>query len=169
MWLFKKIEARIGCMCHRWLSIECRLVLLKSVLESVPVYWLSLAHVPKSILEKNQECASLVKWNTLAKPKNDGGWGLKNIYLFDQALVTKSLWWLLFNEGLWGKIMQQKHLKSLTLEQWIRCEPKSIWGASNIWKRTVCAFHVLGYWVAWKIGGRTRIRLGEDPWVGAFM
>jgi hypothetical protein len=30
----------------------CRLVLVKSVLEAIPVYWTSLAWVPKGILEK---------------------------------------------------------------------------------------------------------------------
>jgi hypothetical protein len=126
------------------------LVLLKVVLKSIPVYGLSLAHVPKSILEKiRRRCFSflwickkkegipLVSWKILAKPKKGGGWGLKNIHLFGQALTVKSLWRLLFNEGLWGNIMKKKYLKDYIVEQWIKVEPKSIKGASNIWKGLV--------------------------------
>jgi hypothetical protein len=66
----------------------------------------------------------LVKWNTLAKPKKDGGWGLKNIYLFGQALIAKSVWQTMFNEGLWGRNMKKKYFISYIVEQWIRTEPK---------------------------------------------
>jgi hypothetical protein len=114
--------------------------LLKSVLESIPQYWLSLAHVPKSILDRIRRCSfqfpwygkklkesiALVKWKNIAKPKKDSGWGIKNIYLFGKALATKRLWRLLFNKGMWARIMQQKYIISHTMEQWIIAEPKSI-------------------------------------------
>jgi hypothetical protein len=45
MWLCKKLESRISCWRHHWLSIGGRVVLLKSILESIPGYWLSLAHM----------------------------------------------------------------------------------------------------------------------------
>jgi hypothetical protein len=73
--------------CYRWLSIEGGLTLVKSVLEGILVYWLSLSHIPKGILEKiRKKCFSflwvckrekegmpLVKWKKLAKPKEAGG------------------------------------------------------------------------------------------------
>jgi hypothetical protein len=74
----------------------------------------------------------LVKWNTLTKPKKDGGWGIKNIFLFGRALAAKNLWQLLFNKKLWGKTMHEKYFKSQAAQQWIRAEPKSIRGASNV-------------------------------------
>ena len=37
MWLYKKIESRIGCWTFKFLSIGGRLVLLKAVLQSIPV------------------------------------------------------------------------------------------------------------------------------------
>jgi hypothetical protein len=51
----------------------------------------------------------LVKWKTLAKPKKCGRWGLKNISLFGEALPVKSLWRLLFSDGMWSKLMKQKY------------------------------------------------------------
>ena len=38
MWFYKKIEGRIGCWTYKFLSMEGRLVLLKGVLQSIPVY-----------------------------------------------------------------------------------------------------------------------------------
>lgn len=42
-WLITKIENRINCWHHRLLSKAGRLMLIKSVLEATPVYWMSLS------------------------------------------------------------------------------------------------------------------------------
>jgi hypothetical protein len=49
-WLVRKFEKRIANWSLRWLSLGGRVTLVKVVLESIPVYWLSLAKIPKSIL-----------------------------------------------------------------------------------------------------------------------
>ena len=51
IWLLKRIETRIGNWGHHFLSIGGRLILTKSVLESLPVYWFSLSWIPKAILK----------------------------------------------------------------------------------------------------------------------
>jgi hypothetical protein len=51
-WLQKKMEKRISNWSHRWLTLGGRFTLVKSVLESIHVYWISLAKIPKSILNK---------------------------------------------------------------------------------------------------------------------
>ena len=50
-WLLEKLEKRLHGWSHKWLSRAGRLVLVKSVLEAIPVYWLSLAWIPKGVLE----------------------------------------------------------------------------------------------------------------------
>lgn len=93
---------------------KCRLVLVKSMLESIPVYWMSIAHIPKGILHevrkklfsflrsgrKDKERIHLVNWSILSRAKEHGGWDLKNIDLFGQALGAKCLWRLLFSKGM---------------------------------------------------------------------
>jgi hypothetical protein len=51
-WLLSKIENKIGHWCNRWLSLGGRFILIKSVLESQSVYWMALAAVPNSVLNK---------------------------------------------------------------------------------------------------------------------
>jgi hypothetical protein len=54
MWLEKKFEKRISNWSHRWLTLGGRFTLVKVVLESIHVYWLSLAKIPKGTLKKSE-------------------------------------------------------------------------------------------------------------------
>jgi hypothetical protein len=40
---------------------------------------------------KKERGIPLIKWKRLTKPKYEGGWDLKNPYLFGKALVAKNL------------------------------------------------------------------------------
>lgn len=44
-WFYNKLDARISIWCNRWLSWGGRLVLVKSVLESIPVYWMTITKI----------------------------------------------------------------------------------------------------------------------------
>jgi len=49
IWLLQKVEKKIGHWTFRWLSLGGRMVLIKSVLQNMLVFWLSLAKVPAKI------------------------------------------------------------------------------------------------------------------------
>ena len=85
------------------LSLVGRLILVQDVLSSIIVYWLGLAPIPVSVLNKlrimafnflwgssgNKHHYHLVNWKTLAWPKEYGGWGIKNLHWFSIALRLK--------------------------------------------------------------------------------
>jgi hypothetical protein len=50
IWLLTKVEKRINCGAIRWISRGNRLVLIKSIIEAIPVYWHLLVKIPKNIL-----------------------------------------------------------------------------------------------------------------------
>jgi hypothetical protein len=105
-WLLTKIESRIGIWCNIWLSLGGHFTLVKSVLEGQPVYWITLTSIPTSILEKIRKhmfiflwssdggkmYMHLCSWEVIEKTKHMGGWGIQNIFLFNSALATNSLW-----------------------------------------------------------------------------
>jgi len=92
--------------CNRWLSLGGQYNLVKSILKGQPVYWMALAAIPASILQKIRKLIfsflwsgdegkknfHLCIWEFLAKPKLMGGWGIQNNFLFNSALATNSLW-----------------------------------------------------------------------------
>jgi hypothetical protein len=77
---------------------------VKSVLEAIPVYWMSLDWIPKGVLENVQEdlfqvslgwlhliVLPWVSWKVVALPKYLGGWGLKKYFPLLKILGQKSL------------------------------------------------------------------------------
>eukprot|EP00253_Pinus_taeda_P009728 PITA_09728 len=91
IWLITKVEKRLNICYHKYLSRAGRLILIKAILEATPVYWMTLAWIPRGILDRLQKicCRFLWKgnqigktfawtrWETLALPKRWGGWGIK--------------------------------------------------------------------------------------------
>ena len=105
-WIIKFFEKRTCNWAYRLLSLGGRMILVRSVLLGLPVYWFSLAHIPKSILNCLRRCIftflwgsiggkqkmHLVDWHTISKPHEYGGWNIKNLEWFGMSLRMKSLW-----------------------------------------------------------------------------
>lgn len=82
-----EIVNRLSLWKARFLSRVGRLVLIKFVLNSIPLYYLSLFRIPKGVLEKiikmqrkffwssddKKKGIPLVKWEVIQKPKEVGG------------------------------------------------------------------------------------------------
>jgi hypothetical protein len=80
-----------------------RLVLVKSVLEAIPVFWHTLAHIPKGVLERIRKCcfnflwkgsseykgSHLARWKLIATPKSQGGLGAQRYSLVWLVLSCK--------------------------------------------------------------------------------
>jgi len=84
------------------------------MLEAILVYQMSLAWIPKDILNKRNKLWGnfvwsgssdhfvhpWVRWERITTPKAFGGWGLKDFHLFLKALATKASWRLLKTHSL---------------------------------------------------------------------
>lgn len=124
LWLVKKVEERIIIWVYHLLSRGGHLIFIKSIIESILIFWLTIVQIPKGILNKimkfnyrylwvgnlSLEGIPLVKWYLITKPKLLGGWGLKNCTLFGSIIATKSLWRMLKNKELWGRALMEEIL-----------------------------------------------------------
>jgi hypothetical protein len=166
LWLLTKVEKKINHWSYRWLSLGGRYTLCKAVLESQPVYWLSLASVPLSILHKLRKLLynflwngnadtnhfHLVRWETLARPKCFGGWGFRNIFTFSKALAATTLWRVLTKDGLWQKVIKEKYFHSKTVFNWLRSTSFHQFSASKIWNGLLKSVYLITNWLSWKPG-----------------
>jgi len=181
VWLVAKLEKRINICSHIYLSRVGRLVLVKSVLEATPVFWMALAWILRSILSRlhqirnrylwngNQDkrIFAWVGWKKISIPKKWGAWGSKDLPVFAQALAAKIGWKLLIGNNHWTNITYHKYIWTLHLMEWIRLPswPKS--GISSVWKALLNSMPLIRDNLVWKINDGSLARIGIDPWNGS--
>ncbi|XP_022030910.1 uncharacterized protein LOC110931845 [Helianthus annuus] len=119
-----KVKARLSKWKVRHLSFAGRLTLLKSVLGSIPSYYLSLFYAPKSIVNKidrirkdflwgitdTKKKLRWARWDFMLSSKKAGGLGIGRIRDFNLAMLTK--WWWRFKSNpnqLWAEVIAGIH------------------------------------------------------------
>jgi hypothetical protein len=109
----------------------------------------------------------LASWDLISRPKSLGGWGIRNIHWFSQALAFKSLWRDLFGSGLWRKAIKKKYLKGSDVVFWLRLENYKFSVASNFWRNFLSTLPLLKKWLVWSVGNGSQVLIGQDPFVGS--
>ena len=85
------------------------MILVKEVLMGLVVYWLTLARMPKSIMNflrraifnflwgksNGHHRGHLVVWQQIFRPYDLGGWNILNLEWFSEALRLKCFWMVL--------------------------------------------------------------------------
>ncbi|KAJ0576604.1 hypothetical protein HanIR_Chr05g0226281 [Helianthus annuus] len=137
------IRARLVSWKAKTLSMGGQLVLIKSVLESLPVYYLSLYKAPKAVIDtietimrrflwagsSEEKKIPWVAWDIVTTPKKKGGLGVAKLQEVNDALLLK--WtWRFKKEGssLWNKIILGCH------------------GSSRPWAMLPCSASASGCW-----------------------
>ena len=113
-WLITNFEKRINHWTYRMLSLGGRVVLIRSVLSSIVVYWFALMRIPSSILNTlhiiifsflwgssdGHQRMHLVSWHSISAPYDFGGWNIKQLDWFGISLKVKIFWQLLNGKGI---------------------------------------------------------------------
>ena len=114
----------------------------------------------------DQKHISWVSWANVCKPKEEGGLGVKDIRMFNCALLAKWKWRLLSEEkGIWKEILVSKYC--LGEDRGQESSKSHSWWWRDIFRE--CDEGESEGWfqksVAWKIGSGDKVRFWEDAWV----
>ncbi|KAK9055104.1 hypothetical protein SSX86_026184 [Deinandra increscens subsp. villosa] len=117
-------ENRLSLWKAKHLSIGGRLVLIKSVLDSLPIYYFSIYKAPKKVLAKlesirmnflwggslNKSKIHWVRREQVTKSKDNGGLGLDPLENINLSLLAKWIWrYKVDTSKLWRRVIQGIH------------------------------------------------------------
>jgi hypothetical protein len=119
-----KIERRLASWKRMYLSKGCRVTLIKSILSNQPTYFLPLFPIPSSVASRIEKMHRdflwgdlgekfkfhLVSLSTVCSSISKGGLGIRNLRIFNQALLGKWLWRFAHErEALWRSVVDAKY------------------------------------------------------------
>lgn len=172
--LVDKVQQRLAGWKTNFLSHAGRLVLIKSVLLSLPVYYMSVAKLPKKTIQiinasirrflwgkmDRDKYISFIAWDKLCRDIEDGGLGVRDLKLFNEALLLKTVWQLASGQNkIWVAVMRAKY-----------CPRKGIWGgkdargASAMWRSVQQLKAFFKDDIRWHVGDGMGIRALNEPW-----
>ncbi|KAL8487236.1 hypothetical protein ACS0TY_023781 [Phlomoides rotata] len=129
--LAQKLKSRIMKWDNSSISLAGRATLIQSVLSAMPINQLSLFLLPKSVIKdlttiqrnflwggtKNFRKTPWVRWGWVCQKKSEGGLGIRELGIYNKALLHKWVWRILRErESLWVKILESKYGRLETLD-----------------------------------------------------
>ncbi|GAU37390.1 hypothetical protein TSUD_22640 [Trifolium subterraneum] len=181
--IFSYIKDRIWRRINSWrgraLSKAGKEIMIKSVLQAIPSYVMSMFILPASLIDdiekminafwwrngstnnNNTKGIHWLAWERLACPKAYGGLGFRNFEAFNKAMVAKQVWNILQNpNSLVAKLIKARYFpRSSLFEAPLRYNPSFAW--RSMWQ----ARQILSLGCRWQIGSGDNIRVMHDTWL----
>ncbi|KAJ4799462.1 RNA-directed DNA polymerase (reverse transcriptase)-related family protein [Rhynchospora pubera] len=172
--LLEKIKTKLSGWKSNMLPHAGRMIMIKAVLMSIPVYAMSLEMLPKGVINEinkllakflwgktNQDrYMTFISWHKVCKPVEDGGLGIKNLEKFGEVLFLKVVWSVMADENkLWVQLCKSKYCP--TVGFW-RAQNAS--GASKLWQQILKMREVFRNQVRWQLGNGSKVLALSQPW-----
>lgn len=180
--VFRAIEERINKKLKNWktrtLSQVGKLVLLKSVAQSIPSYVMNCFLLSPSVIYRINQCMARFwwgqkaderrihwcKWEIACLPKNLGGLGLRDLESFNLAFLAKQGW----------KLLTQPHsllTQCLKARYFPRCsflQANLGFSPSFTWRSILARAAILKEETCWVIRDGRAVNPWVDQWVHSF-
>jgi hypothetical protein len=178
--IFSFIKDRVWKKINSWssksMSKAGREVLIKSVLQSIPTYFMSIFTIPSSLCDEIEKMMNSFWWghsgarnkgihwmslDKLSLHKNDGGMGFKNLTAFNLALLGKQGWCIMSNPDiLISQLYKAKYFPDCEFfDSKVGHNPSFVW-------RSICnSKFLLRAGSRWRIGSGNNIPLINENWL----
>ena len=172
--LVDKLYSKLSGWKINMLSLAGRVALIKSVLVSIPVYYMSVAALPaktvkdiNSVLRRflwgktgTERYIAFISWKKICGSTETGGLAIRDIKNFNQALLLKLVWQLASGaDKLWVQIFRAKYFTKIGF--WA---VKRRSDASPLWRAIQDLKGVFSGQLQWHVGQGGNIRIMNEPW-----
>ena len=176
--VIEKLEHQLAGWKRLYLSKGGRVMLIKSTLANVPTYYLSLFPIPVSVAKRIEKIQRnflwgglgeefkyhLVKWMEICTPIKEGGLGIRNLLVFNRALLGKWLWRYGVERDAWWRVVVEAKYGSLR-GGWCSFEPRGAYGV-GFWKNIRKGWDTFKGFTQFEVGEGTRVSFWHDLWYG---
>lgn len=187
--LVRKVQSKLAKWKACSLNQAGRLTLVKSVLDSVPIYWMNTHSIPMSVSRKLEQIRinffwgskvkgnessrkiHLASWDKVCKPKSCGGLGIVSIQIRNQALLGKWHYrWLRERDRSWNKWIREKYnlhqgasMEELSTANKLSDSLRDIYNVSQV-ATLHGSLNMQSF--KWELRDGKSILLWEDFWIG---
>lgn len=158
------------------LSFAGKVTLAQASLLNIPGYVFQTSLIPASMCEEaeklcrdfmwgstaNTRRCHLIAWDSLCKPKDEGGLGFHNLRTLNKAHMMKLVWSMISNpDKLWVRIMKAKYSCG------VQAMPRFVHNANSAstWKAMVSAWGDVNCNLIWVVRNGRGIRFWRDSWI----
>jgi hypothetical protein len=150
--LIVSLRKRLASWDNKFASLGGRIVLLNSVLNAIPIFYLSYLKIPGIVWKqirrlqreflwgcrRGRKKVNWIKWDVVCLPKSKGGLGVRDIRVVNISLLVKWRWRLLHNDNtLWKEMLKSKYGDGVIGRAVLGDDTKP-WYAS-LWWRDICS------------------------------
>ncbi|XP_075515386.1 putative mitochondrial protein AtMg00310 [Primulina tabacum] len=171
-YLKDRVIQRIQGWGNKWFSSGGKEILIKSILQAIPIFAMSCFKIPTWICEDiEQECANFwwgvengkrklhwKTWDFLSQAKSKGGLGFRKLAEFNRALLANQLWRLIqYPDSLAGRVLKGRYFRhGPILQASLGNNPSYIW-RSILWSRDILVKGLI-----WRVGDGKSINIFKD-------
>ena len=172
-----KIKRKLRHWTFRALNFPSRLILVKSILQVMPLYLFSVMAAPKSVIKHIRNIQNkflwgfieghskwpLLDWKTICKLKDVGGLGIRDPLDINKVMGAKIWWkWITHEKKPWDKIWHNKYTPQWPKKLLIRFREK--FPNSKIWKLDQENISLIQRHSFWEVRDGNNALFNRDSW-----
>lgn len=173
-WLKDRVWTRLQGWKEKYLSPAGKEVLIKSVIQAIPTYIMSLFMLPKSFCGRISSMIANFWWRQMGKDrgihwkswqqlllsKKEGGLGFRDLHAMNLALVAKQVWRIYRSPNtLWARIIKSLYFPNGSIWEAKR-RTRASWG----WQSLIQGRDFLNKHKAWMIKSGEKVKICGDQW-----